>query len=174
MNNRKKDIHKKVKENKNYGLYFLGSVILLYLILFLFKPEGIRISLKASINLVIQIIPILIIVIIFMGIVNFFLSPKVILKHVGKGSKFWGWFIAIFIGIVSHGPTYVWFPLLKELKSRGMRTSLVAVFLYNRAIKIPLLPLMVHYFGLKYVLILLIYMIIASVIEGKIIEMLRA
>ena len=165
--------NKKRKKDKNYGFYFLGSVILLYLILFLFKPDGIQASLKASANLIIKIIPILVLVIIFMGVVNFFVSPKVISKYVGKGSKFRGWFIAIFMGIVSHGPIYAWFPLLKQLKSRGMRSGLVAVFLYNRAIKIPLLPLMVHYFGLKYVLILLIYMIIASVIEGKIIEMLR-
>ncbi|MCK4330088.1 permease [candidate division WOR-3 bacterium] len=173
MHTKEIEKNKKRKKDKNYGFYFLGLVILLHLILFLFKPEGIQASFKASANLIIKIIPILVLVIIFMGVVNFFVSPKVISKYVGKGSKFTGWILAIFIGIVSHGPIYVWFPLLKELKSRGMRSGLVAVFLYNRAIKIPLLPLMVHYFGLKYVLILLIYMIIASVIEGKIIEMLR-
>ena len=60
---------------------------------------------------------------------------------------------------------------LKQLQEQGMRTGLIAVFLYNRAIKIPLLPLMVYYFGLKFVIVLLFYMIIASLVEGKIIEM---
>jgi hypothetical protein len=54
-----------------------------------------------------------------------------------------------------------------------MRTSLVAAFLYNRAIKIPLLPLMIYYFGVIYVVVLLIFMIIASIVEGKIIELIE-
>lgn len=72
---------------------------------------------------------------------------------------------------LSHGPIYLWYPLLKELRNQGMRSGLVAVFLYNRAIKIPLLPLMVYYFGAIFVVVLLIYMIIASMVEGEIIEM---
>jgi uncharacterized membrane protein YraQ (UPF0718 family) len=77
------------------------------------------------------------------------------------------------MGILSHGPIYVWYPLLRELREHGMRTSLVAAFLYNRAIKIPLLPLMIYYFGVIYVVVLLIFMIIASIVEGKIIELIE-
>jgi len=80
--------------------------------------------------------------------------------------------IALF-GILSHGPIYVWYPLLKDLKEHGMRTGLVTVFLYNRAIKIPLLPIMIFYFGISFVIILSIYMIIASIFQGKIIEILE-
>lgn len=158
---------------KNYSLYFLGSVILLYFILYLFRAEEIKNSLKASANLFIKIIPVLVLVILFMGIINSIVNPKVISKYVGRGSKSRGWLLAISLGIVSHGPIYVWYPLLKELRNRGMRSGLIAVFLFNRAIKIPLLPLMVHYFGLKFVIVLLIYMILASLVEGKAIEMLK-
>jgi hypothetical protein len=35
-----------------------------------------------------------------------------------------------------------------------MRTRPLATLLYARAIKLPLLPLMAHYFGLRYTLIL--------------------
>ncbi len=88
----------------------------------------------------------------------------------GKESGIKGWVFAIFTGILSHGPVYVWFPLLKDLRKQGMRTGLVAVFLYNRAIKIPLLPVMIFYFGIEFTIILLIWMVVASVIEGKVIE----
>ena len=54
-----------------------------------------------------------------------------------------------------------------------MRVGLVAVFLYNRAIKIPLLPIMIFYFGTSFVTILAIYMVIASVIEGSTIEIIE-
>jgi len=53
-----------------------------------------------------------------------------------------------------------------------MKNSLVAVFLYNRAIKIPLLPLMVYYFGAPFVVILTCYTIIASVVQGRIVQVL--
>ncbi len=51
-----------------------------------------------------------------------------------------------------------------------MRIGLIAAFIYSRAIKIPLLPLMIYYFGFMFVVLLTIYMIIAAVIQGKIIE----
>ena len=164
---------KKRKDNQYYGIYFLGSVILLYLVLFLFRPESIQKSLKASGNLLIHIVPVLFLIIFFMGIMNYFVNPKVVSKYTGKGSGIKGWFLAISTGILSHGPIYVWYPLLKELRNQGMRSGLVSVFLYNRAIKIPLLPLMVYYFGIKFVAVLLIYMIIASIAGGKIIEMIE-
>jgi len=52
-----------------------------------------------------------------------------------------------------------------------MRDGLIAVFLYNRAVKIPLLPLMIYYFGAVFAVALTFYTVLASVIEGKIIEM---
>ena len=99
-------------------------------------------------------------------------NPKTVSKYVGKGSGIKGWFLAISTGILSHGPIYVWYPLLKDLRDRGMRSGLIAAFLYCRAIniKIPLLPLMVYYFGVLFVVVLLPYIVIASIVEGEIIE----
>ncbi len=84
-----------------------------------------------------------------------------------------GWAIAIGTGILSHGPIYVWFPFLRDLRDQGMRSGLIAAFLYNRGIKIPLLPIMVYYFGLAFVGILVVYMVVASVVLGKLIEVLE-
>jgi len=75
--------------------------------------------------------------------------------------------------VLCHGPIYVWYPLLKDLKEHGMRTGLVAVFLYNRAIKLPLLPIMIFYFGVFFVIILRIYMVVVSIFQGKIIEIIE-
>jgi len=108
-----------------------------------------------------------------MGLSNYYLSPKTISKYVGKTSGIKGWMISITAGILSHGPIYVWFPLLKDLKKHGMRDGLIAAFLYNRSIKIPLLPVMIYYFGWIFVIILMVLMMIASLIEGKLIELLE-
>ena len=166
MNNKQKG-----KRENRYRIYFLAAVILLYLVLFLFAPEKIQKSFWASGSLLIKIIPVFLLVILFMAVIQYFFTPKAISKYVGKESGIKGWILAISTGILSHGPIYAWYPALKELRQYGMRSGLVAVFLYNRAIKIPLLPVMVYYFGIQFVGILLVWMIIASVVEGKIIEM---
>jgi uncharacterized membrane protein YraQ (UPF0718 family) len=101
-------------------------------------------------------------------------NPKTVSKYVGKRSGIKGWFLAISTGILSHGPIYVWYPLLKDLRDKGMRNGLIATFLYSRAIKIPLLPLMVYYFGLLFMVVLLPYIVIASLVEGEIIELIES
>jgi hypothetical protein len=68
----------------------------------------------------------------------------------------------------------MWYPLLADLKNKGLNDGLIACFLYNRAIKIPLLPLAIIYFSWQYILVLTIVMVLASVTQGillnKIIE----
>ena len=151
-------------------MYFLVFVILLYIFIFWLSPEKVLSSIETSIQIFIQVVPVIIAVIFLMGISNYFLKPKTVMKYLGKESGTKGWLLAISFGILSHGSIYVWYPLLKELKGHGMRIGLIAAFLYNRAVKIPLLPLMIFYFGVPFVAVLTLYMIIASVVEGKILE----
>ncbi|MEA3346901.1 MAG: permease [Candidatus Auribacterota bacterium] len=160
------------KKEEYQGIYFLVFVVFLYISLFLFHSEKTRQALGSSADLFIRIVPMVFLIILFMGIISYFVKAKAVLKYVGKGSGIKGWVLAILAGMLSHGPVYIWYPLLKDFRNRGMKNSLVAVFLYNRAIKIPLLPLMVYYFGIKFAVVLIIYLVIASIFEGKIIEML--
>jgi uncharacterized membrane protein YraQ (UPF0718 family) len=169
-----KDKIKKEKEKgRRISLYFLGLVIILYLFIFCLNFENAYSSLKASGDILVKLIPVLFLVVFLMGLLNYWLKPKAISKYLGKGSGIRGWILAVLAGIISHGPIYAWYPLLKELRKQGMRQGLAAVFLYNRAIKIPLLPVMIYYFGIAFAVILLAFTVIASLIEGKIIEMLE-
>jgi len=164
----------KRKKEISYGLYFLGLVLLLYLVLYLLEPASIQKALRASGEVLVTIAPILVIIIGFMVLLNYFITPKTVSKYMGQGSGVKGWLLAITSGILSHGPIYIWYPLLQELREAGMRSGLVAAFLYNRAIKLPLLPLMIYYFGTMFVAVLLVYMVIVSVIEGKLIEFIES
>jgi uncharacterized membrane protein YraQ (UPF0718 family) len=161
------------KKESFYGFYFLGAVILLYIVLFLITPGSIQKALRVSAEVFLQLIPILVLIIVAMGLLNYFVNPKTVSKYVGQGSGSKGWLLAISTGMLSHGPIYIWYPLLGELREQGMRSGLVAAFLYNRAIKLPHLPLMVYYFGTMFVVVLLMYMVIASIIMGKLIEMIE-
>ncbi len=152
------------------GFYFLGSVTVLYLALWASSPGKTCDALKASGAIFIRIIPVLFFVLLLMGLIDYFFSPESISRYLGERSGIRGWLLAISAGVLSHGPIYAWYPMLKDLRDKGMKTGLVAVFLYNRAIKIPLLPVLIYYFGVAFAAVLLVYMIAASVIEGKIIE----
>jgi hypothetical protein len=46
------------------------------------------------------------------------------------------------------------YPLLEDLRGHGMRDGLIVVFFASRTIKIPLLPIMIDYFGWVFTLVL--------------------
>ena len=164
--------NKKANQERNgYGrYYFLFGTILFYVPLYFIDPLKTKKALTIAGKLIVEIIPVLILVVILIAVVDYFLNPKKIKKYLGEESGLKGWLIAIAFGIISHGSIYAWYPLLKELRQHGMRDGLVAAFIYNRAIKIPFIPLMIYYFGVKFFVVITIYMIIASVIEGLLIE----
>jgi uncharacterized membrane protein YraQ (UPF0718 family) len=138
----------------------------LYLILFLAAPEKAFSSLKASINIFQNVLIPLVLVLFFIFFLNLFLKPAKVAKLLGKNSGCRGIAVSAAAGIISAGPIYAWYPLLKDLKEKGAGDSLIAVFLYNRAIKLFLLPVMIAYFGLLFVGILTVLMILASVLIG--------
>ncbi len=153
-------------DKSNTGWYFLLGVILIYIITWFISSKKVYSAMIFFKNILLKIIPILILIFVLMALTNYFIKPKTLIKYLGKNSGIKGWFIAIISGILSSGPIYMWYPLLNDLQKRGMKTGLIATFLYNRAIKIPLLPLLIAYFGILYSLVLMIVMIIISVIQG--------
>lgn len=149
---------------------FLSAVILLYLILGLWDFQITVAALRVFLDLLKKVLPVLGIVFALTFFSNLLLNPKIVSRYLGKGAKSSGWPVAIIAGILSMGPIYLWYPLLGELKAKGMRDALIAVFLYNRAVKIPLLPVMIFYFGLRVVVILTVLMILFSIANGLIVE----
>jgi uncharacterized membrane protein YraQ (UPF0718 family) len=53
----------------------------------------------------------------------------------------------------------------------GLRGWLIAAFIYVRAIKLPWIPLMVEYFGWPFTIIISLYLIIAGVVQGMLIDL---
>jgi len=149
--------------------YYLFAVIIIYLILFFYNKILFLSSLNFFLNILKNIIPVFLLIFVLMTLTNYFITPSFLIKHFKKG-KIKKWLFIIIGGILSTGPIYMWYPLLADLKNKGLSYGLIACFLYNRAIKIPLLPLMIFYFNLKYVAILMAVMIFASIIQGILID----
>lgn len=112
------------------------------------------------------VVPILALVFVLLLAADLLLDAAWVGRHLGRESGLKGWLMAALAGVIATGPIYPWYGLLRELREKGMRTSLIAVFLYSRAIKLPLLPLMVHYFGVVYTLVLCLYLFLFAIISG--------
>ncbi|TYB30842.1 MAG: permease [Candidatus Mcinerneyibacterium aminivorans] len=160
---------KKKKKLKN-NFIFLFCVILLYIILSFVNFDKIQKSLIISKNIIFMVLPIFLIVIVFMTIINL-VPNRIIKKYLGKDSKIISWLMAIFGGVFSHGPIYAWYSFLEEMEQKGMSKGRIATFLYSRAIKIPLLPLMISFFGITFTIIYNIWLFIFSIIQGLLIDL---
>jgi len=152
------------------GGIFLLVVFVVYFILGITRPDLVGDTFSVLGRLVSQLAPVLILVFGIMFLTNVFCEAKGIVRLLGEGSGVKGWILAISGGIVSSGPIYMWYPFLSDLKESGMKDSLIAAFLYNRAIKIPLLPMMVYYFGWSFTAVLSMYMVLFSIINGILVE----
>jgi uncharacterized membrane protein YraQ (UPF0718 family) len=110
--------------------------------------------------------PVLVIVFFLLLAADMLLKPAWIKRNLGREGGIQGWLIAAGAGVLASGPIYTWYALLKDLREKGMRASLAAVFLYSRAIKLPLLPLMMHYFGSVYTAVFCLYLLGFSFVSG--------
>ncbi len=148
---------------------FFSAVLILYFLAWFFNEkfaQEVMIDYVATLK---KVLPIIGIVFVVMFILNLFLKPHMIKKHLGQDSGIKGWFYAVIGSIVISGPPYVLMPMIGELRQQGMKTSLVAVFLSNRSVQPIFLPVMAHYFGWVYTILVSFFIILFSIVNGFVI-----
>jgi len=155
------------------GKYLLATVIILYGLFFLFNGQSTLLALQKSSSILIKILPIFAVVILFTAVINYLLRPRQIARHLGKDSGRRGWLWVLAAGVISHGPMYAWYPLLEDLRKHGLKDGLIVVFFASRTIKIPLLPMMIDYFGLVFTIVLSVYILLGALIQGLLLEKLE-
>ena len=149
-----------------YMLLFPVIVLVIYGILFVLTPEQALVAMKSSGNICLNLLLPLALVFAMTLIFNLFVKPGQIVHLLGSGANIKGILLSVAAGIASMGPIYIWYPLLKDLREKGAGNTAIAVFLYNRAVKPVLLPVMVAYFGWVYVIILTTLTVLASIVNG--------
>ncbi len=164
-----KKIKKKEQGKLKVQWIFLLMVILLYAVIGSAKPLIFTASLEIFFKIASQLLPSLLLVLLFLFTANLFMDSKMVAKRLVEADGVGVWITAILAGLLSTGPIFLWYPLLAELRDKGLKNPLLVVFLYNRAVKIPLIPVLVHYFGLTYTLVLTGYMMAFSVINGVVV-----
>jgi len=168
MSSVNKENVKKSKDKKALGRMFIFPVcvLVIYGILFTIDPHKSLMALKASGNILLTIVLPLVFVFVIMLVLNLFVKPAQIVRLFGKGVRIKGIVLSVVAGIISMGPIYAWYPLLKSLREEGAGTGPIAIFLYSRAVKPFLLPVMIAYFGWTYVVILTALTVFAAIAIG--------
>jgi len=148
------------------SVLFLAAVIAVYLILFVTVPGKASDALGSSMDVAFRILLPLGVAFVAMVVLNLFVKPSQVVRFLGRGAGAKGVILSTVAGIISMGPIYAWYPLLKELREKGAGNSHLAIFLGNRAVKPFLLPVMVAYFGWAFVVILTVLTVVESIIVG--------
>ena len=148
------------------AIKFMFFMVGVYLLLAIFDLPQTLANLQNFWRTLISLVPILLLVFSVIFLVNLFLKPEVIKRHLGHDSGLKGWFYASIASIFIVSPPYVIFPLLGELKAHGMKYSLIAVFLSNRNVSPAFLPVTAYYFGLPFTVIISCYILLFSVFAG--------
>jgi len=130
-------------------ILFPVLILLIYVVLFAVMPEKAIAAFKSSGKIFLNIIIPLGFVFILLVVLNLFLNPAHIVKLFGKKSGIKG-------------------ILLKELREKGAANSLTAIFINSRAVKPFLLPVMISYFGLRYVIVLTVVTMAGTIVAGYI------
>lgn len=151
---------------------FPVAVVLLYVILYLIVPERTTRALVASGRILVQVALPLCIAFVLMVVLNLFVKPAHVSRFLGAGAGLKGVAISTLAGMISTGPIYAWYPLLKDLRERGASDFHVANFLGNRAVKPFLLPVMIFYFGLGYTVVLNIVLIAGAILIAGVVSLL--
>jgi len=164
----KKSSTRETKAGKRRKRTFLFPVLVLtaYGILYAVAPDPALRALQASAKISLTLCVPLALVFLVMFVLNLLVKPARIADLFGRDAGIKGVFLSIAAGIISTGPIFAWYPLMKNIREEGASEGPIAIFLYNRAIKPFLLPVMIAYFGWFYVLVLTILTVLGSLALG--------
>ncbi len=148
------------------GTKFLLFVVLLYLILFFVDKNKTIESLYRLVKNTWSVLPVFLLVIFLTAVINYYFGKEKIARMLQTASSFKMYLISLLAGIISHGPVFVWYPLLKELQSKGLKNKALVTFIYARSIKLTLLPIMIGFFGQLYTVVFVFFIALAAVLQG--------
>jgi len=149
---------------------FPFAMAFVYAVLCLVSPDRAFAALKASGRVLFQIAPALCLAFVVMVLLNALVRPSHIRRFLGRRVKVKGVIFSTTAGILSMGPIYAWYPLLKDLREKGASDFHLANFLCCRAVKPALIPLMVSFFGWSFTLILGVLTILSAMLTGFIVS----
>ncbi len=162
---------RKILDRIWFNRFFLLCVLILYFVFFIFAPDWWIRTLQKFLVALKWIIPVLFFVYFFIFFFNLIVNNTKIKEKLKISSNFFKYIISVFGWIISTGPVYLWFPFLKQLKEYWLNNWHITSFIYARAIKIPMFPLMIWYFWLFYTIVFNSFLLISAFLIGPLLNL---
>lgn len=159
----------KRKRRKSTHLIFPLFIAIVYFAAFWVAPIKTKAALGYSLQIFLKMLPILGIVAIVMFLFNL-IDDRKVKALIKKSPHQLHYLVMIILGVLSHGPIYAWYPLMGNFRDKGISNGSIAAFLYARSIKLPFFPLAAVYFGLDYIIILSLFLLIFSYLQALIFD----
>lgn len=148
------------------GFKFLGFVIFLFILLYFVNASKTIDSLKYFTKNTLKVLPIFVLVIFLTALINYYF-PKERIGQMLQGKSRWQTYtVSLLAGVISMGPIFAWFPLLKNLKDKNLEEGALVTFFYGKSIKLTLWPIMIGFFGQLFSLIFIFYIALAALMQG--------
>ena len=140
---------------------------------FLFDKMKTMEGLKKGIKMLLNLVPPILTILIFVSSLLYFVPQDVIVQWLGKDSGIRGVSVAAIVGSISLIPGFVAFPLCNILLKSGASYSIIATFITTLMMVGTLtLPMEIKYFGVKVSLFRNILSSIGAVLIGLLIGLL--
>jgi len=135
----------------NLLIVIINIFVLVSLMLSFFKSKEKSLqSLEIAIKSFVKMMPYVIIIILFIGIVQGFLSKDIIIQYLGKSSGFSGIIFAGVVGSILHIPSLISFPLVASLIESGASIMVAVAFITTLTmVGFVTLPLEIKVLGKK-------------------------
>lgn len=153
-------ILKKVKDN-----LFVLIIILVYLVLFIFKPDMGIASVKNSGYYIKEMLMIMPVIFVLTALLDTWIPKEKITKYLGEESKSKGVVLSFVLGSISAGPVYAAFPFCVMLLKKGASIKNIVIILSSWAvIKVPMLLNEAKFLGVKFMAVRWVLTVIAIMI----------
>ncbi len=168
--NKLKEENKEASSGNRTAKLLSLLMIVIYALLYFIDYNLFRLAFSSLGKMVVQLLPYLALIFIFMLLTEFLITPEKAKKIFANAKGIKAVSITAVVGILSVGPAYIWFPFLSNLRKHGLTNKLIAIFMYNRAVKLHLFPVMVLYFGIKFTVVFSLMLFLFSFLIGTIVE----
>jgi uncharacterized membrane protein YraQ (UPF0718 family) len=153
------------KDIQQILIYSLSGLIIWGIVALISPSKGFLVG-KIVYDTFINALAIIIAVEIIIGLLQVWVKPETMTKLLGKEAGWKGLLLASTFPIIMGGSLFIIFPLAKTLREKGSSLACILAFLTAWGGKAPLLPLEIHFLGLKFALIRLALIIPTALLTG--------
>ncbi len=133
-------------------------------------PSKTKIAMIKTIKNFLTLLPTIVAVAYFTGIINVWFNRKMVAKFIGKESGIKGRLLGMIFGTFMVGPVYVFFPFMKELLGKGAEVGVIITIIGSWTVKINWLPFGISVLGWKFIVLMDLLIMAFALLNGYIIS----